>query len=157
MNKTSTKKIFLYISLSIVLVYFCFVLICYNANILEELYDLKTSSIYYVTVYLMLVAVCYWIDSQSRKEPGFLTFFCLPAYSGLFLLAIMMMNGTNWQFIVILLLVILLLYIGGYYCFKKPIEKLLLIKNGYENIMMLYDIIHLFIVLFIAFKMLGLL
>ena len=32
-----------------------------------------------------------------------------------------------------------------------------LLKNGYENTLMIYDIIHLFIVLFIAFKILGLL
>lgn len=157
MIKGSIKKIFLYISLSIILTYFCFVLICYNAGTFNELYSLNTCSIYYITVYLLLAATTYCIDINSRKEPALLTLFCLPIYSAIFLLSFMMMGAVEWYLIILMLLTIGILYILGYYCYKKWIEKILLVKNGYENILMIYDILHLFTVLFIAFKILGLL
>ena len=73
----------------------------------------------------------------------------------LFLLGFMMIANINWSYMIVLLLVIGLLYIAGYFCYKKWIEKIMLIKNGYENILMIYVIIHLFVVLYIAFKIVG--
>ena len=155
MLKASRKKLFLYISLSALIGYFVVVLFAYNANLLPDLYTMDKCSIYYIIVYLLVVATAYYLDTQSRKEPGFLTLFSIPAYSGLFLLGFMMIAGINWSYMIVLLLVIGLLYIAGYFCYKKWIEKIMLIKNGYENILMIYVIIHLFVVLFIAFKIVG--
>ena len=157
MIKPSTKKLFLYISLSVVLTYFLVVLFAYNAKTLTNLYTLESCGFYYVAVYLLLSATSYFIDTQSRKEPGYLTLFCFPAYTCVFLLGMMIIGNIGWQYIVALMLVIVLLYILGYYCYKKWIDKIMLIKNGYENILMIYVIIHLFVVLFIAFKIIGLL
>ena len=155
MLKASRKKLFLYISLSTLIGYFVIVLLAYNSNLLPDLYTMEKCSIYYIIVYLLLVATAYFLDTQSRKEPGFLTLFSLPAYSGLFLLGLMMIANINWSYMIVLLLVIGLLYIAGYFCYQKWIEKIMLIKNGYENILMIYVIIHLFVVLFIAFKIVG--
>ena len=157
MIKTSKKKIFSYLSLAFIIGYFVVVLLAYNSGVWQELYTLDVCGFYYITVYLLVVAVAYYLDTSSRKEPGYLTLFSLPAYSGIFLLSAMMMAGVDWQHFVILILSISLLYILGYFCNKKWIEKLLLVKNGYENILMIYLIFHLIIVLYIAFKLLGLL
>ncbi len=157
MIKISTKKVFLYISLSLVLSYFVFVLFAYVGQSFSELYSLESCGIYYMVVYIFLVATSYFFDTQSRKEPALLILFALPAYTLIFLSGLMIIGKTDWQYIVVLFLVVSLLYILGYYCYKKWIEKILLIKNGYENILMIYVMIHLFIVLFIAFKIIGLL
>lgn len=155
MLKASSKKLFLYISLSALIGYFVIALLAYNTNAMPDLYTMDKCSIYYIVVYLLLVATAYFLDTQSRKEPGFLTLFSIPAYSGFFLLGLMMIANINWSYMIVLLLVIGLLYIAGYFCYKKWIEKIMLIKNGYENILMIYVIIHLFVVLFIAFKIVG--
>ena len=144
MLKASSKKLFLYISLSALIGYFVIVLLAYNSNLLPDLYTMDKCSIYYIIVYLLVVATAYFLDTQSRKEPGFLTLFSIPAYSGLFLLGFMMIAGINWSYMIVLLLVIGLLYIAGYFCYKKWIEKIMLIKNGYENILMIYVIIKNF-------------
>ena len=118
---------------------------------------MEKCSIYYIKVYLLVVATAYFLDTQSRKEPGFLTLFSIPAYSGFFLLGLMMIANINWSYMIVLLLVIGLLYIAGYFCYKKWIDKILLIKNGYDNILFIYVIIHLFIALFVVFKILNIL
>ena len=157
MNKTSTKKLFFYISTSLILCYFLFVLLMYNSNQMSELYTLKQCGIYYMIVYLLLTATNYVIDTQTRKEPAFLTLFALPTFTLLFLLGMMLIAGSLWTLIVVLLLVVSLLYVFAYYAYKKWIEKILLIKNGYDNILMIYVILHLLVVLYIAFRLLNLL
>ena len=152
MIKTSTKKLFFYISVSLVLCYFVFVLLVYNEGKFPELYNLEQSGLYYMFVYLLLVATNYVIDTQTRKEPAYLTLFCLPTFTLFYLSSVMLMSGVYWTIIVVLLLIMSLVYILGYYCYKKWIEKILMIKNGYDNILLAYVIIHLFIVLFVSFK-----
>ena len=157
MYKLSTKKLFFYISLSLVICYFTFVLIAYNSGILKELYTLENISLYYMFSYVLLVAVGYIIDIGSRKEPGFLTLFFLPSCTLLFLLGMMLLANVMWTYILVMILVMLLVFILGYFCYNRWIEKILLIKNGYENILFLYIIIHLFIALFVVFKVLNIL
>lgn len=157
MKNVSTKKLFLYISLCVVLCYFLFVIFAYNGEFLPGLYTLEQCNFYYMIAYVLLVATAYMVDTSTRKEPAYLTLFCVPAFSLLFLLGIMFLANVAWHFIVVLLLSIVLLYILGYFVYQKWIEKILMIKNGYENILLGYVIIHLFIVLLFAFKIVGLL
>ena len=157
MIKTSTKKLFFYISITLVLVYFLFVLFAYNAKILPVLYTLEQVNFYYMVIYVLLSATLYTIDTQTRKEPAYLTLFCLPLYTFLFMLGMMFLAKIAWQYIVVLVLVILLLYLLGYLVNQKLIEKIMMIKNGYNNILLVYVMMHLFVVLFIVFKMLHLL
>ena len=157
MRNISTKKLFFYVSLSLVICYFTFVLIAYNGGFLKELYTLEYISLYYMFAYVLLAAVNYIIDIGSRKEPGYLTLFCLPAYTFLFLMGMMLLAGISWTYFIVLILVISLIYILGYICYKKWIEKILLIKNGYDNILFIYVILHLFIALFVVFKILNIL
>ena len=157
MNNISSKKMYFYISLSLVFIYFTVVLFAYNAQTFKELYTLEYCSLYYVFGYILLSAIAYIIDIGSRKEPGFLTLMCLPVYSFVFLLGMMMLAGVYWTYMVLLLIIFGLFLLLGIYCYKHWIHKILFIKNGYDNILFLYVLIHLFIVLFIAFKMLNLL
>ena len=106
MVKTSTKKLFFYISNALILGYFLFVLLAYNANILPSLYTLEQVNFYYIIVYVLLSATLYIIDTQTRKEPAFLALFCLPIYTFLFMLGMMLLANVNWQLIVVLVLVI---------------------------------------------------
>ena len=138
MMKASTKKLYFYISLCLVLCYFIFVLMAYNSKILSSLYNLEECGMYYLFVYVILSAVSYFIDIQTRKEPAFLTLFCFPAYTYLFMLGVMFIAGITWPYMIVLTLVMALIYILGYFCYKKWIEKILVIKNGYENILFLY-------------------
>ena len=157
MNKTSTKKLFFYISISLVLCYFLFVLFAYNANVLTALYTLEAVNFYYITVFVLLSATLYMVDTQTRKEPAFLTLFCLPAITFLFALGMMLLASVTWYYYIVLILVIVLVYLLGYIVNKKWIEKIMSIKNGYDNILMGYVVLHLFIVLFMVFKLLHLL
>ena len=154
---TSTKKLYTYISLTLVMAYFIFVLLMFNSNELKELYNLQTSGFYYLFVYVLLVAVGYVIDTQTRKEPAFITLFTVPAFSLLLLLGMFIMGNVFWVFYIILCVVILALYILAIFCYKKWINKIMLIKRGYENILLAYVIIHVFVVLFVAFKTIGML
>ena len=157
MLKTSTKKLFFYISVSLILCYFSFLLIVYNSNILPELYTLKDCGLYYMLIYVLLAATSYAIDIQTRKEPALLTLFCLPTFSLCYLLSMMLLANSLWTNIVVLVLVASLVYMLGYFCYKKWIEKIMLIKNGYDNILLAYVIIHVFVVLYVSFRVLNLL
>lgn len=157
MHQLSTKKIFMYFSLALTLAYFTFLLIAYNSGILSTLYDVKTSGLYYIIVYVLLAAVTYAIDTQTKKEPALLTLFCLPIYSAIFLVILLFITGANLLYFGLLLALVGIVIGLGYLCYKKWIHKILLIKNGYKNILLVYVIIHMFVVLLIAFKMIGLL
>ena len=157
MNKPSTKKLFFYISISLVLCYFLFVLFAYNAGVISVLYTLEEAGFYYITVYVLLAATLYTVDTQTRKEPAFLVLFCLPAITFLFMLGMLLLVGITWQFYIVLILVIFLVYLFGYIVNQKWIEKIMMIQHGYDYILLGYVILHLFIVLFIVFKILNLL
>ncbi len=157
MNKPSTKKLFFYISISLVLCYFLFVLFAYNAGVIPVLYTLEEAGFYYITVYVLLAATLYTVDTQTRKEPAFLVLFCLPAITFLFMLGMLLLVGITWQFYIVLILVIFLVYLFGYIVNQKWIEKIMMIQHGYDYILLGYVILHLFIVLFIVFKILNLL
>lgn len=157
MNNVSTKRLFAYFSLALIFGYSVFVLLVYNANVLSGLYTLEKCSIYYILVYVLLSAVSYTIDTQTRKEPGLLTLFCFPMFSLVFLLSIMLIASVSVGYIVLAIAVFVALYGLGYLTYKRWIGRIMLIKKGYENILLIYVIIHLFIVLFIAFKIIGLL
>ena len=129
----------------------------YNANVLPILYTLEEVNFYYITVYVLLSATLYIVDTQTRKEPAFLTLFCLPIITFLFMLGMMLLAGVAWYYYIVLIFVISLVYVFGHLVNKKCIEKIMSIKNGYDNILMGYVILHIFIVLFIVFKILHLL
>lgn len=153
--KLSSKKIFSYFSLSLILGYFTFILICINSGIFPGIYDVKQSGICYIVIYVLLCATAYVIDTQTKKEPAFLTLFCLPVYTLAFLSLLMFLSGVGVGYYLVLGCLIILLIMIGYPCYKKWISKILLIKKGYENILAGYIIIHLFIALLISFKMVG--
>ena len=98
MNKPSTKKLFFYISISLVLCYFLFVVLAYNANVLTVLYTLAEVNFYYITVYVLLSATLYIVDTQTRKEPAFLTLFYLPIISFVIVLVMMILVGISWLY-----------------------------------------------------------
>ena len=154
---SSTKKLFTYISLTLVIGYFVFVLWMYNSHQLTDLYDPSKTSFYYIFVYILLVAVGYMIDIQTRKEPAFISLFAVPAFSLFLLLGLFAMCGLNWPYFIILCLIIILLYILGFFCYKRWISKILTIKNGYENILFGCVILHILVVLLVAFNVIGLL
>ena len=156
MNKTSTKRLFLYFSVASVLAYSVFVLLAYNAKVLPKLYTLKECSIYYILVYLLFAAVSYSIDTQTKKEPGLLTLLCFPIFTLVFLVSLMLIGGTSTIYILSTILVLGVVYVLGYLTYKKWIVKIMLIKKGYENILLAYVIVHLFISLFVAIKIIGL-
>lgn len=157
MNNISSKKLYFYISLSLIFTYFTFALIAYNAQIIKELYTLEYCSLYYLFAYVLLSGISYIVDIGSKKEPGFLTLFCLPAYSFIFLFAMMLLTGVSWPFLILLVLVFGTIFGLGYYCYKHLISKIFNFKIGYDNTIFIYVIVHLFIVLLIAFKLLKLL
>lgn len=157
MRKLSSKRIFMYFSLALIFCYCTFVLIAYNNGILKGLYDIKKSSSYYMVVYVLLSAVSYVIDTQTRKEPALLTLICFPIFTLVLLLILMLIASISTILIVVLICAMVSIIILGYIGYKKWIHKILLIKHGYENILFGYVIIHIFAALFVAFKIIGLL
>jgi hypothetical protein len=107
-------------------------------------------------VYILLVGVGYFIDTQTRKEPALITLFTIPAFSFILLLAFFIMSEVYWVYYLFLVLVFTLIYFSGFMCYKKWISKILQFKIGYENTLFIYLIIHLFIVLLISFNVMGL-
>lgn len=154
---SSTKKLYTYISLTLILAYFVFILWMYNSNQLNELYDIKQVGFYYIFAYILFVGVGYMIDTQTKREPAFITLFTIPSFSFILLLGMFIMDGVFWLYYVLLCLIILLLYILGYLCYKKWISKVITLKIGYENILFIYIIIHIFVVLIVAFSTMNLL
>ena len=155
MNQLSSKKLFFYISLSFVLCYFCFVIIAYSSKWAPVLYDIKTCSSYYMFTYLLLAMISYAIDTQTRKEPAFLTLFCLPAFTTIYLMVCVLFSGVGIPNIMLLLVVMAAIFILGYIVYKKWIIKVLEIKNGYPNILFIYTVFHLMIALYISFEIFG--
>lgn len=155
MRKLSSKKWFFYISNIVIICYFTFVLILFNSNQLPFLYSREACGIYYLFIYLLLSAVLYVIDTHTRKEPGFLTLFCLPLFTLFYLLGCMMCSGKSYPSFIVLFLSIVLVFIFGFFINKYWIEKILSIKNGYQNILFIYILIHLMVALYISFSVLG--
>jgi hypothetical protein len=147
---------FFYISLSLIFTYFTFVLIAYGSGFLKELYTLENCSLYYIFSYVILVAVMYMIDIGTRKEPAFLTLFYLPIISFVIVLVMMILVGISWLYYIVLIVIFGVFIALGFMCYNKWINRILMVKIGYENILFFYIIIHLFLVLFIIFKMLNL-
>ena len=157
MNKNSTKRIFCYFSLSFVFAYVVFVLLMYNAGLLPQLYDIKETGIHYIVIYSLLATVCYAIDTQTKKQPGLLMCLCLPIHSLTFLVLMMLLGAVKPILIVLTVAIFLGILAFGYYTYTKWIKKILLVKKAYENALLAYGIVHLFMVLFVAFKVMGLL
>ena len=156
-QNATVKKIYLYLSISACLCYFIFVLLMYNSNLLPEIYTLSECSLYYVIVYSLLAAVSYCIDTQTKKEPAILSLFALPAHSFIFLLGMMFLASCEWIYFIIMTAIFIVIYVVGIVIYKKFIGKILLVKNAYENTLLAYTIIHVFMVLLSAFIMLNLL
>jgi hypothetical protein len=108
-------------------------------------------------VYVLLVGVGYFIDTMTRKEPALITLFTIPAFSFILLLGFYIMSGIHWVYYIITVIAFILIYVLGYICKKKWIASVLKLKIGYENILFIYVIIHLFIVLLISFNAMDLL
>lgn len=99
MKNISFKKRFFYISITCLLCYSLFVLLVYNAQELEVLYNIKTCGTYYLFSYLIASAVLYVVDVNTRKEPAFLVLFCLPAFTCIFLILSLLSAGYTYSFI----------------------------------------------------------
>ena len=153
MKQLSSKKLFTYISLVLILMYFTFVVFTYD--VFPILHSKETCSIYYTFAYLLLAAVGFVIDTQSRKEPAFISLFTLPGFSTIYLLISMVFMGERYNWIIVLALVMLIVFTLGYLTYKKWIAKILTIQNGYQNILFAYTLLHTFIVVFFGFKILG--
>ena len=153
MKQLSSKKLFTYISLILLFVYFTFVVFTYD--LFPVLHCKETCSIYYTFTYLLIAAVGFVIDTQSRKEPAFISLFTLPGFSTIYLVVSMIFVGERYNLIIVLLLVMLIVFVLGYLTYKKWINKILTIQNGYQNILFAYTILHTFIVVFFGFKILG--
>ena len=158
MKKEGTvKKLFLYISLSVILCYFVFAILMYTNNSFKEIYTLSDCSLYYIIVYALLTAVSYYIDTLSKKEPGLLTLIALPIYSFLFLFAMMLIASCEWFYVLISFVILAAVLVAGFIVYKKVIMKILLKKNAYENVLLAYTILHVFMVLLSVFIMINLL
>ena len=155
MKRISSKKCFFYGSLIGLLIYSLFVLIAYNSNVLPALYDVKTSSTYYLFSYLILSAVLYAIDTHTRKEPAFLTLFCLPAFTCIYLFLTLFSVGYNYKFYLVVILVVGLIYIASAIINKYYLSKILVKENRYANVLFIYVIFHLMLALYLSFKFLG--
>lgn len=155
MKNISSKKWFFYISIISLLCYSLFVLIAYDSNSLGVLYDIKTCSTYYLFVYLIFSAVLYVVDVNTRKEPAFLTLFCLPVFTYIFLVLSLLSAGYEYSFYIVTTLFVFLIYILGFIVNKYWITKILSLKNGYVNILFIYVIAHLMIALYISFRIFG--
>ena len=155
MKKISSKKWFFYVSLMFLLCYAIFVLIAYNSKSLGVLYDVKTCGSYYLFSYLILSAVLYAVDTHTRKEPAFLTLFCLPLYTYIFIILCLISMGYTYGFYIIVTLLIILLYIISFIMKKYLIPKIMTMRNGYANILFFYVIAHLMVALYISFRILG--
>ena len=153
MKQLSSKKLFTYISLILLFVYFTFVVFTYD--LFPVLHSKETCSIYYTFTYLLIAAVGFVIDTQSRKEPAFISLFTLPGFSTVYLVVSMIFVGERYNLIIVLLLVMLIVFVLGYLTYNKWINKILTIQNGYQNILFAYTILHTFIVVFFGFKILG--
>ena len=153
LKQLSSKKLFTYISLILILMYFTFVVITYDE--FPVLHSKEICSIYYTFAYLLFAAVGFVIDTQSRKEPAFISLFTLPGFSTIYLVVSMLFIGETYNWIIVLALVMLIVFTLGYLTYKKWITKILTIQNGYQNILFAYTILHTFIVVFFGFKILG--
>ena len=155
MKKISSKKWFFYISLTSLLCYAMFVLIAFNAKILDILYDVKTCESYYLFTYLILSAILYAIDTHTRKEPAFLTLFCLPLFTFIFLVLCLISVGYTYDFYIMISLFIIIIYVISFVAKKFFIPKIMTMRNGYANILFFYVIVHLMVALYISFRFLG--
>jgi len=152
MKNLSSKKWYFYISLCLLFLFSAFVVIAYGTKMLDVFCSKEVCSTYYLFTYLLVVAVMYWIDVQTRKEPAFLTIFALPAYTFIYLFLCILCSGMNYAALIVLCLVIVLVYVLCYIVNKYWIEKIMNIKNGYHNITFIYIMVHLLIVVYVSFK-----
>lgn len=155
MRKLSSKKWFFYISTIILLCYFMLVLIAYNAKDVEVLYNEKTCNTYYLFSYLILSAVLYCIDVYTKKEPAFLTLFCLPIYTCAYLMMSVLCSCSNEIIYLFIFVGILIVYILHYFANKFLISKIIKNKNIYNNLIFFYIVAHLMIALYISFVIFG--
>ena len=155
MQKISSKKWFFYLSVGTLLCYFMFVLLMFNSQKFPLLYSVETCNSYYLIVYLLLCAVGYFIDANTRKEPGFLVLFCMPIFTFLYLFASLLIAGALVSKIVVLILGISLVFILGFIVNKYWMSKIISIRNGYINILFIYVLVHLMVALYISFSIFG--
>ena len=155
MKKISSKKCFFYVSLMLLICYALFVLLAFNSDKFEVLYDVKTASSYYLFTYLILSAILYAIDSHTRKEPAFLSLFCLPIFTYVFLVLTLLSGGYTYEFYLIITVFISLIYVISFVIKKCLVSKILTKGDWYANILFVYVIVHLMIALYLSFRFLG--
>lgn len=155
MKYTSSKKMFFYISASLVVMFVTFLVIAKNTGMNEELFSLETCQSYYLFSFMGLSAVAYVIDTNSRKEAGYLILFAVPTYITCYLFICMLVGNLKFPSIAIMILIMALVFFAMYLVYKYLMPKVLSIKNGYQIISFIYMIVILTVVLFISFGLMS--
>ena len=154
MKNISSKKIYFYATTILLFCYLSFVMLARVNSKFIALYSMEVCSTYYVLTYMGLSAVMYAIDSKTKKEPAFLSLFCLPIYSFAFIFLCLLVNVYNFIYYLLLLVATIILIGIGIVFNKYGMKKLTSTKNGYQIFLFTYIVIHLFIVLLIGLSIL---
>ena len=155
MKRTSSKKLFFYISCSLILMFASFLIVAKATGDFEELFSVDFCQSYYLFSFMGLCAVAYVLDTKTRKEAGLLMLFAMPFYTTCYFFICMLVGGKNFPDIAVMILAMALVFVGAFYTYKKVMPKILTIKNGYQTISFIYMIVYLTIVLFISFSMMA--
>lgn len=154
-KRLSSKQIYFYI-ISILTLFFTSVFLILFANKkFEFLYSKEHIETYYSLIYLFTAAVGYYLDSQSRKEPFYLTLFLLPILSLAFLLICALVGNINLFPIIAIIILFLLILILGYLFYKHLVTKIMIKKHGYQTCLFFYVLLHLTLVLAASFLLIN--
>lgn len=156
-KQTSSKKMFFYISASLVVMFATFLVIVKSTNQMPELLSFEVCQSYYLFSFMGLCATAYVLDTngRTRKEAGYLLLFAVPTYITLYLLICMLVGGQSVPAIIIMLLIMVLVFVAAHFTYKYLIPKIMNIKNGYQVISFVYMIVILTTVLFISFHFMS--
>ena len=132
-----------------------FLVLAKGTNEMANLYTIEMCQSYYLFTFMGLNAVSYVIDTNNRKEAGFLMLFAVPFYITAYLFICMLIGEVIFPMIAVMILIMSLVFFGAYLIYKYIMPKILMIKNGYQTISFIYMIVVLTIVLFICFSLMS--
>ena len=153
MSKFSSKKIFSFFSVSFIILLLIAMMIIYKSEIAPNLFTKEIGESYFLFGFMILFAVGYIIDSNTRKEAGYVVLFAYPFYAIAYLGICSLIGGGSWINIVIILLSLILVLVLGYFIYKYLMPKILMMKYGYQTFLFLYVIIFLTTILFVSFNL----
>lgn len=151
LKKLSSKQIYFYFISVLTLIFTSFILLLFTNKKHMFLYSKENVETYYSLIYLFASAIGYYIDSSSRKEPGYLVLFLLPILSLAFLLISALVGGLKLFSISALILIFALILFLGYLVYKHLIVKIMMLKHGYQSFLFVYVLLHLTIVLITSY------